>query len=262
MAILFKFSRGGYGPPVLVSQTDRTASAPAGSDRALGSPPPSGARMMLIGLPVSPMGPPILVGQVASQVAFATEGNDRRLDSSLPGPQRLLLGGKLAKGPPILVRQKGFATEGNDRTIDAILTHPLLKFKIGAKPGGPPIKVRQIGSPEGNDRFVGDVLTHPLLKFRIGSKRVGPPIKTNQSFPSTGVSFPVQYDGFYIKKDAGSVALCLVATADAPVGMGGQPRFYKGGVTYCIYLVETSDTHASPVRMQTTTGTKAVRLKT
>ena len=44
--------------------------------------------------------------------------------------------------------------------------------------------------------------------------------------------------------------------------MGGQLRFRKGGTTRAIYLVETTDPNASAVRLRTTTGTKAVRLKT
>ena len=79
---------------------------------------------------------------------------------------------------------------------------------------------------------------------------------------TSGVSFPTQYDGFYIRREGSSIALCLVATADAPSGMGGQPRIRKGGVTYAIYLVETTDENASPARLQTSAGTKAVRLKT
>lgn len=75
-------------------------------------------------------------------------------------------------------------------------------------------------------------------------------------------AFPTQYDGFYVRRTSGTQALCLVATADAPSGMGGQLRFYKGGVTYAVYLVETTDPNASPLRIQTTTGIKAVRVKT
>jgi hypothetical protein len=42
----------------------------------------------------------------------------------------------------------------------------------------------------------------------------------------------------------------------------GSLRLSKGGVTYSVYLVETSDPNASRVRLQTTTGTKAIRIKT
>lgn len=78
---------------------------------------------------------------------------------------------------------------------------------------------------------------------------------------STG-AFPTQYSGLRIRKSGVTYDLCLVAVADAPTGMGGQPRIYKGGTAYAIYLVETTDPDASPLRMRTTTGTKAVRLKT
>ena len=76
------------------------------------------------------------------------------------------------------------------------------------------------------------------------------------------VVFPTQFFGFRAYFQGVAKDLCLVATADAPSGMGGQVRFQKGGVTYAVYLVETNDANASPVRIQTTTGTKAIRLKT
>lgn len=79
--------------------------------------------------------------------------------------------------------------------------------------------------------------------------------------PSTP-SFPTQYSGFRIEIAATAYDLCLVAVADAPTGMGGQPRIYRSGTAYTVYLVETTDPDASPLRMRTTTGTKAVRLKT
>lgn len=75
-------------------------------------------------------------------------------------------------------------------------------------------------------------------------------------------SFPTQYSGFRIRKGGVTYDLCMVATADAPTGMGGQPRVRKGGTTYALYLVETTDPDASPVRLRTTTGIKAVRFKT
>ena len=65
-----------------------------------------------------------------------------------------------------------------------------------------------------------------------------------------------------MRKTGSTIELCLVATADAPAGMGGQLRVRKGGTTYALYLVETTDPNASPVRIKTTTGTKSIRLKT
>ncbi|MDP2855764.1 MAG: hypothetical protein Q8N90_01425, partial [bacterium] len=41
--------------------------------------------------------------------------------------------------------------------------------------------------------------------------------------------------------------------------MGGIPKVRKGAATYDIYLVETTDPAASPVRIKTTTGIKAIR---
>jgi len=75
-------------------------------------------------------------------------------------------------------------------------------------------------------------------------------------------AFPTQFSGFKIQKTGSTIELCLVATADAPTGMGGSIRINKNGTVYALYLVETTDPNASPVRVQTTTGIKSVRLKT
>jgi len=76
-------------------------------------------------------------------------------------------------------------------------------------------------------------------------------------------SFPTQYLGLRIKKGAGTIDLCLVAVADAPSGMGGQLRIFNaGGTPRVVYLVETTDPNASPLRIKTSTGIKAIRLKT
>ena len=56
--------------------------------------------------------------------------------------------------------------------------------------------------------------------------------------------------------------LALIAAADAITGMGGAPMVRKNGVTYAVYLVETTDPDASPIRVRTTTGIKAIRQKT
>lgn len=79
--------------------------------------------------------------------------------------------------------------------------------------------------------------------------------------PSGGGGFPTQYSG--LRYFNGTVReLSLVALADAPTGMGGQWRVRKGGTDYAVYLVETSDPNASGVRIRTSTGVKAARLKT
>lgn len=72
-----------------------------------------------------------------------------------------------------------------------------------------------------------------------------------------GEAFPTQYAG--LRFFSGTVQeLCLVALGD---GSGGV-RIVKNGVTYNAYLVDTSDPHASGVRVQTGAGVKAIRLKT
>lgn len=76
------------------------------------------------------------------------------------------------------------------------------------------------------------------------------------------VAFPTQFLGLRIFYGGTVKDLCLVAVADAPTGMGGQLSVDKNGTTLCIYLVETSDLLASAVRIETTAGTKSIRLKT
>jgi hypothetical protein len=76
---------------------------------------------------------------------------------------------------------------------------------------------------------------------------------------SVVISFPVQYAGLRFFK--GTVQeLCLVDPADAPAG--DQWRVRKGGTTYAVYLVATTDPNASHVRVHTNDGIKAARLKT
>lgn len=79
---------------------------------------------------------------------------------------------------------------------------------------------------------------------------------------SGGAAFPTQYDGLRAYYGGSVKSLCLVAEADAPSGMGGVWKIRKGGTMYAAYLVETNDANATPVRVRTSTGTKAVRLKT
>lgn len=82
------------------------------------------------------------------------------------------------------------------------------------------------------------------------------------SFAGRAAGFPTQFFGLRVWDVDHMVELCLVATADAPAGMGGQLRLRKTATTYAVYLVETTDPNASTVRIRTTTGTKVIRLKT
>jgi hypothetical protein len=79
---------------------------------------------------------------------------------------------------------------------------------------------------------------------------------------AAGPGFPTQFSGLQAFFQGAVKELCLVAEADAPASMGGVLKVRKGATTYAAYLVETTDPNASPVRVRTTTGTKAVRLKT
>lgn len=72
--------------------------------------------------------------------------------------------------------------------------------------------------------------------------------------------FPTQYSGLMVRGASATLDLCLVTTVDAP--SGDMPRIQEGGVTYALYLVDTTDPLASPVRIGTEAGTKAIRLKT
>lgn len=72
-------------------------------------------------------------------------------------------------------------------------------------------------------------------------------------------AFPVQIAG--LRYFLGVMReLCLVALADAPPG--DQWRIRKNGTDYAVYLVDTTDPNASQVRIQTSAGLKAARLKT
>lgn len=107
-----------------------------------------------------------------------------------------------------------------------------------------------------------------LAAMRVGVGRAAPAPSPYRSNPTTGqaspgvVVFPVQYAGLRLYYAAAVHDLCLVAEADAPSGMGGVAKVYKGGVQYAMYLVETGDANASPARVNTTTGIKSVRVKT
>lgn len=72
--------------------------------------------------------------------------------------------------------------------------------------------------------------------------------------------FPTQFQGLRTYYGGSVVELCLVATADANAGQ--QLRIHKNATTYCVYLVETSDPDASSVRIHTSAGVKAIRLRT
>ena len=83
--------------------------------------------------------------------------------------------------------------------------------------------------------------------------------------PGAGVfagGFPSQFSGLRTFYGAAVQELSLVAEADAPVGMGGVLKLDKNGTKFAAYLVETTDEQASNVRIRTSTGTKAIRLKT
>lgn len=87
--------------------------------------------------------------------------------------------------------------------------------------------------------------------------------RARDAIPSAATpTFPAQFSGLRAYYHGAVQDLCLVALADAPAGMGGVPRVRKGGTDYAVYLVETSDSNASPIRIRTSAGVKAIRQKT
>lgn len=71
-----------------------------------------------------------------------------------------------------------------------------------------------------------------------------------------------QYAGLRVWIAGAVRELCLVQVSDAPTGMGGVLTINKNGTYYAAYLVEPGEPDASPVYVQTGTGTKAIRNKT
>lgn len=124
----------------------------------------------------------------------------------------------------------------------AIGTYDTQAFGVSPKP----VNIKLY--PRDNSRGIYDVQLRPANRF----------------LPSTAIVplFPTQFSGFKIRTTGSAIELCLVATADAPTGMGGSVRINKNGTVYAVYLVETTDPNASPVRVKTTTGVKSARLKT
>lgn len=126
--------------------------------------------------------------------------------------------------------------------------------------------VLQPGAPVTTDvylrpnRTYTDVYLYPAPE-RTGDIYLRP--NWNRPYPEgAGAAFPTQFSGLRYYDNGAVQDLCLVATADAPASMGGQLRIDKNGTVYAVYLVETTDGNASTIRIRTTTGTKALRLKT
>ena len=81
--------------------------------------------------------------------------------------------------------------------------------------------------------------------------------------PPAVLGFPTQFAGLRWWDGAVAVDMCLVAQADGPAGMGAVLTIQgSGGSIYAVYLVETSDANASPMQIDTSAGTKAIRNKT
>lgn len=131
-------------------------------------------------------------------------------------------------------------------------------FEQGSRPGHPTstdlVAYAGIGLGIALVAFAGhptstDLVARPSIYWQTGTV-VAPP------------GFPTQYEFLRVYDDGAVKALSVVATADAPGGMGGQLRIMKGGTVYAVYLVETTDPNASTVRLRTSSGTKSLRWKT
>lgn len=101
-----------------------------------------------------------------------------------------------------------------------------------------------LGNPAGTDVYLRS------------TRRIAP------EAPAGGGGGPTQFLGLRTYYHGAVQDLALIAAGDGITGMGGIPMLRKNGTTYAIYLVETSDPQASPVRLRTTTGIKAIRQKT
>lgn len=115
--------------------------------------------------------------------------------------------------------------------------------------------------------YPGQVETNDVRLFAASSAWRSYDVRLRPRLPDaplspTAPAFPTQFAGLRAYYGGAVRDLCLVAVADAPSGMGGVMRVSKGGTSYAIYLVETSDTNASPIRVRTSAGTKAIRIKT
>ena len=103
----------------------------------------------------------------------------------------------------------------------------------------------------------------PAVDLVYGMRVVPKLVFQRQIYPVISVElaiFPVQYSWLRSFFQGTVQQLSVVAWTDAPTG--NTLAISKGGVTYAVYLVDTIDVNASPIRLTTTTGTKAIRLKT
>jgi hypothetical protein len=115
--------------------------------------------------------------------------------------------------------------------------------------------------------YPGQIETNDVRLFAASSAWGPYDVRLRPRLPDAPLSptvstFPTQFSGLRAYYGGSVRDLCLVAVADAPIGMGGVPRIRKGGTDYAVYLVETSDSNASPIRIRTSAGTKAIRAKT
>ncbi|CAB4188167.1 hypothetical protein UFOVP1165_60 [uncultured Caudovirales phage] len=101
----------------------------------------------------------------------------------------------------------------------------------------------------------------PAVDLVYGMRVVPKPLVTQQVYPPSvfPLGFPAQFSWLRTYYRGAVQQLSVVALSDAPT----MPlRITKGGQTYVIYTVDTTDPNASPVRVTTSAGVKAIRQKT
>jgi hypothetical protein len=101
---------------------------------------------------------------------------------------------------------------------------------------------------------VPDVFLYP------GAASPGDVVLRDPTVAGGGGGFPTQYPGLRCYYGGAVHELCLVAAADY---VAGSALFLRGAsALYAVYLVDPSDPNASPLRVPTPAGLRALRLKT
>jgi hypothetical protein len=165
--------------------------------------------------------------------------------------------GTVTSAPPeVLITLTPFPIK--DRAADAVCY--LYPLATPAKAGG---------SPETVTVRAYDATPSTVILVTLALRTVAPPevVITLRPFTVTfdappAPIFPVQYAGLRAFYRAAVQELCLVAQVDAPAGVGGRIIVNKNGTLLAVYLVDLADANASPVRVATGTGVKAIRVKT
>ncbi len=103
-----------------------------------------------------------------------------------------------------------------------------------------------------------DASGNPAWDDRATATAFNDHVRAGYGIATTGADF----GGIRVLGPVGVIEVGIVEVANAPSGMGGVlMACVSPGVVRAVVLVETGDPEASPVRVRTTTGTKALRLR-